>query len=425
MNNLLLNYFADDFTGATDALEVLSLAGVRTVLFAAPPSAAQLARFPDLRAYGVASTARAMTPAEMHANLRPAFEVMRSSTAPIVHYKVCSTFDSSPAVGNIGKVIEIGREVFGGCVPIVPGAPSLGRYCVFGNLFARFAGDGNVYRIDRHPSMSRHPITPMHEADLRQHLALQTAAKIGLVDASQLAKGEREVHRAYDDAARGTDAVMVDFSDEAQSAQIGSLLCSAAAGGGRFVVGSSGVESALCAFWQRQNLIAAPPSPATVKPNGPIIVVAGSCSPATSAQIRWAAANGFVEIPLDFSRVSLDEIVGKIVESTRAGQSVVVHSMAESRVNETKAAIIGETLGTILHQSLPKTSVRRVVIAGGDTSGQIAAALKIESMEMIAPLTRGAPLVKVTAPGSPADGLEMVFKGGQIGAADFFGVCRG
>lgn len=425
MNKLLLSYFADDFTGATDALEVLSLAGVRTVLFAAPPSAAQLARFPDLRAFGVASTARAMTPAEMDVNLRPAFEAMRSSTAPIVHYKVCSTFDSSPTIGSIGEVIEIGREVFGGCVPIVPGAPSLGRYSVFGNLFARFAGDGNVYRIDRHPSMSRHPITPMHEADLRKHLALQTATSIGLVDLTLLSKTERDVHQAYIDASRGNGAVMIDFSEETQSAQIGSLLCAAAAGGGRFVVGSSGVESALCAYWRQQNLISAPPAMTDVKSIGPIIVAAGSCSPVTSAQIRWAAANGFVEVPVDFRRFLLDEIVAKIVEGTRAGRSVVVHSMADSRFDETAASKIGESLGAILNQSIQQTPVRRVVIAGGDTSGQIAAALKIESMELIAPLTRGAPLVKVTAPGSPADGLEMVFKGGQIGATDFFGLCRG
>src|SRR3546814_8091875 len=76
--------------------------------------------------------------------------------------------------------MEIGARQFGGVVPIVVGAPHLGRYVVFGNLFAVAGGD-EVFRIDRHPTMARHPVTPMHEADLRRHLAAQTDMPIALV----------------------------------------------------------------------------------------------------------------------------------------------------------------------------------------------------------------------------------------------------
>src|SRR5581483_6069178 len=109
---------------------------------------------------------------------------------PIIHYKTCSTFDSSPQVGSIGRVIDVGMQLLGStCVPLLVAAPAIGRYCVFGNLFARCGADSDPIRLDRHPSMSRHPITPMDEADLRLHLAKQTKKNIGLLDILRVSAG--------------------------------------------------------------------------------------------------------------------------------------------------------------------------------------------------------------------------------------------
>ena len=130
------------------------------MLFLRTPDAADLDRFRDCRAIGIAGDSRSRPPAWMRAELPAVFERLREIGAPVVQYKVCSTFDSSPAIGNIGCALEIGREAFGvPYVPVVPAAPLLERYVVFGNLFA--AGGGAIHRIDRHPSMSRHPVTPM------------------------------------------------------------------------------------------------------------------------------------------------------------------------------------------------------------------------------------------------------------------------
>src|SRR5205814_1064426 len=106
--------------------------------FTQPPTREQLAKYESLRAFGVAGMTRSMPPDEMEKTLRPALAALRETGAPIVHYKVCSTFDSSPSVGSIGRVIDVAAEIFRSpIIPIVVGAPSLGRYCVFGNLFAR------------------------------------------------------------------------------------------------------------------------------------------------------------------------------------------------------------------------------------------------------------------------------------------------
>ena len=390
MSDLLLSFYGDDFTGSTDAMESLALGGVRTVLFTRPPTPQQLATYRGLRAFGVAGTTRAMAPDEMEQTLHPAFQAMRGCGAPIVHYKVCSTFDSSPAVGSIGRAIDVGAEVFGTRpIPVVVGAPALGRYCAFGNLFVRNAGDAQPVRIDRHPSMSRHPMTPMNEADIRVHLAKQTSKSIALLDlVRQSAVPE---HNWLSDVTE--DIVLLDLLDDSQLTRIGALIARSG-----FVVGSSAVEAALVNGTRAKF--------APVGPNGPILAVCGSCSPASSRQVDWALSNGFIDA---------SERPGDAARAVRAGRSAVIH---------TRRGRPGGDFYEMVRHAVEATPVRRVLMAGGDTSGHVARALGIESLEMMGQLVRGAPLCRATAPDSPADGLEMVFKGGQIGGVDFFGLVQ-
>jgi uncharacterized protein YgbK (DUF1537 family) len=440
MSNLLISYYGDDFTGSTDAMESLALCGVRTVLFTDPPTSAQLARHQGIQAFGVAGLTRAMTPDQMEETLRPAFATLRDSGAPIVHYKVCSTFDSAPHVGSIGRVIDVGMDVFKSqVIPIAVGAPALGRYCVFGNLFARCGAGTEPVRLDRHPSMSRHPTTPMDEADLRLHLAKQTSKRIGLFDITQVTAPPSEARRAFrrllDPAAGGPEVVFIDLLHESQLAMVGDLIRAAMEPGKPLlVVGSSGIEMALCAAWQVNGILppAAQANPFASKPVGsvgPITVAAGSCSPVTAGQIEWALSHGFAEVVVDTAALfdeSGQDPTTKAIESAvahrLAGRSVVIHTGGSfgKRVPGS-GETIGHALGLILRRVLESAPTRRVLIAGGDTSGRIARALGIEAVEMIGELTRGSPLCRASAPGSAADGVEITFKGGQIGGVDFFG----
>ena len=184
----LYSYYGDDFTGSTDVLEGLAVAGVRSVLFLGSPAEHHWRRFSDCQAFGIAGDSRSRTPEWMDEHLPGIFARLRSFGAPIVHYKTCSTFDSSPAIGSIGRAMEIGRDILKSpFVPVVVAAPHLKRYVVFGNLFA--AAGNEIYRIDRHPTMRQHPVTPMHEADLRLHLARQTPLRVGLIDLPTLRDG--------------------------------------------------------------------------------------------------------------------------------------------------------------------------------------------------------------------------------------------
>ena len=130
---LLLAFVGDDFTGSTGVMESFALAGVRSVLFLKPPALADLARFPGVRVVGVAGMSRTMSPAEMDRELPPVFAAGKALDASIFQYKVCSTFDSSPEVGSIGRALELGQETFRSpFVPMVVAAPYIRRYQAFG-----------------------------------------------------------------------------------------------------------------------------------------------------------------------------------------------------------------------------------------------------------------------------------------------------
>ncbi|HTX66622.1 MAG TPA: four-carbon acid sugar kinase family protein [Opitutaceae bacterium] len=438
--DLRLAFYGDDFTGSTDALEFLTRAGARTALFLAPPTPAQLARYPGLKAVGVAGRTRALGPAAITAELRPALAALRALGAPHVHYKVCSTFDSSPRVGSIGRAIETAAEIFPArFVPLLVGAPALGRYCVFGNLFARMGigSDGAIHRLDRHPAMSHHPVTPADESDLRRHLARQTRKRIGLFDVLRFAKSAAEQRAALERlVADGAEIVLFDVLEPGQLALIGRLLdAEARRAAPLFSVGSSGIEMALGAVWAAEGRLTPVRDWPDPGPSGPLLVASGSCSPVTTEQIAWAVGHGFAEVAVDpaaLGTAGVRAAAAAAAGQLQAGRNVIVHT-TRGGVNPRLAALrgraaarLGTTLGRIVRGTVAGARPRRVVIAGGDTSSHAARALGLEALEMIAPLAPGAPLCRARAPGSPLDGRELNFKGGQVGAEDYFGaVARG
>lgn len=439
---ILLAYYGDDFTGSTDALEALTTSGVETVLFTEPPDEQLLARFPNVSAIGIAGNSRSMRPEQMEQTLRSAFESLLAHGPAIVHYKVCSTFDSSPEIGSIGRAIDIGQRVFQNRrVPLVVGAPSLQRFCVFGNLFARSGLDSPVYRLDRHPTMRHHPVTPMTEADLRVHLSHQTKRPIQLVDLLTLDRGHAAASAAM--TSGEGDIVLFDTFTNEHLATIGQLIWEAHQREQKplFVAGSSGIESALTRHWRSSGVLPSESKGfASSRPVEQAVVVSGSCSPVTDRQIAWALGNGFAEVPLDTVRFAqsstLDAdivaVAQRVVTEIDTGRSVIVHTSRgpdDQRIAATRqsvpSSLTGEApgviLGRILGQVLQSRRVERVAVAGGDTSGAVARAIGVEALEMAGPLAPGAPLCVAHSRRAEVEGVEFAFKGGQVGHDDFFG----
>ncbi len=442
---LWLAFYGDDFSGSTDVLEAFTAAGVHTVLFLQPPRPQDLARFPEARCVGLAGQSRGKNPAWMREHLPPVFASLSSLGAPIVQYKVCSTFDSAPEVGSIGQAIDLGvAHSQAPWSPMVVGAPRLQRYQVFGHLFA--AAQGEVYRIDRHPTMSRHPVTPMHESDLRVHLGRQTARRIGLVNLAQMTQGQGD---AALQALQGADqpVVMLDVADPASQREAGRLVWQQR-GQGVFSASSSGLQYALVEYWRSRGWVPATPSLPQGQAVPCIAVVSGSCSPMSAAQIEWAEHNGFLTERLDVAKCldpqqveqEIERLVALAVDAVSRQVSPVIYSARGpddpavtgfdalvQRVGCEKAQgteRIGMALAEVMRRLLDRTSLRRIVVAGGDSSGAVASHLGVQAFTVAAGMAPGVPLCRAWSDNPRRDGLEIALKGGQLGAVSFYGDVR-
>jgi uncharacterized protein YgbK (DUF1537 family) len=443
-NPLWLSFYGDDLTGSTDALEQLSLAGVNTMLFLEPPTPAQLRALPGLQACGVAGLTRSLAPGPLAKTLRAALLGLRALGAQHVHYKICSTFDSSPTIGNLGRVLDVAAEIFPAkFVPLLVAAPGLGRYTVFGNHFARFGigSTGEIHRLDRHPAISRHPVTPMKEADLRRHLARQTRRRVALFDILQLSLPLNECRASFDKMlATQPDVILFDALAAEHLPRIGGLIDRFGnTKNPLFSIGSSGIEAALCGHWQKTGRLSArPPSRRPARAADQVLIGSGSCSPVTSAQIAWALKNGFAEVALNAVALASpgtaereqQRAIKQAAALLQAGRSVIVHTTRrglnekiQKSLQSQTAEILGTALGQILLGAL-RAQPCRLCLAGGDTASFAARALNITALSLITPLTPGAPLCRAHTPEAPVDGLEMVLKGGQVGAENFFGIVK-
>ena len=436
----LIAFLGDDFTGSAATMEVLSFAGLPTVLFLAPPTKAQAARFGAMRGIGIATTARSQSPDWMARHLPPLFAHLAATGAPLLHYKTCSTLDSAPHTGSIGKAVELALAVRGSdWVSCLIAAPPLRRYQAFGQLFAA-AGDA-VYRLDRHPVMASHPVTPMQEADVAMHLRKQTDLPLATLTLEHLNPTGLASLRANAPA----KIITLDCIDMDHAAQLGALIWDAAGADGHLAIGSQGVEYALVAHWQKSGLIPPPePAPSFGKV-GQVIAISGSVSPTTAAQIARAEEDGFVVIPLDAAALikggdSAKRAMTNSYEAARAALSqrrdplicssrgpddpaVAATSAALSASQHTPHeanALIGTSLGTLLRDLLRGTGVARAIIAGGDTSGFAAQALGLFAFTAIGATTAGAALLKGHSDTPEFDGLELALKGGQMGSPDYF-----
>ncbi len=441
----LVSWYGDDFTGATAVMEVMSFAGLPAVLFLDVPSPGQLAAFSKYRAIGIAGSARSRSPDWMDAHLPGCFSALASIGAPVCHYKVCSTFDSSPEFGSIGRAAELGAPVLGGeWHPLIIGAPEIARYQAFGNLFASM--DGKPYRIDRHPVMSRHPVTPMDEADVRLHLGRQTAMPIGLVDIASLAAGTGEAALA---AARqaGAEIVALDVMDEASLVEAGRLVWENR-GERLFAIGSQGVEYALAAYWRKQGLILEHPKIPRATPVDRLAVVSGSCSPITAGQIEWAGRNGFEPIPIDAAcaidteawQREQDRSAEAALAAIGSGSSPIVFTAmgpGDPAIGRFRGATetsgipmgelnqrVGRGLGSVLATITRTAKLTRGVIAGGDTSSHATASLGLRALTALAKAAPGAPLCRGYSEDPEFNGFEIALKGGQMGPPDYFNLVK-
>ncbi len=421
-------WYGDDFTGASDTLATLAAAGRRALLFLGAPTAAHRAAAGPLDALGIAGIARALAPAAMQAELAPVARCFAELAPTITHYKCCSTFDSATHIGNLAiGAAALRRPDHEAVLTVIGGQPSLGRYCAFGELYATAQAGGDVHRIDRHPTMSRHPVTPMHEADLRRHLGALGLPRVGLVDLRALDAAADDPQRldatVQQALADQPEALLFDATHDRHLHTLGRWLWRRTTERPQLLLGASSVAQAALAHWPGPS--EAPPAiGSAMAARAPVFLLVGSLSPVTAAQVQHAAG-AYEVVAIDPARLLNDNAaLGALTRECSAalarGRSVLARTTtpaADGPAPLDVARVGGNLLAQVLAQN---PQVRRVGVAGGDTSSLALRALGAWALGWSGTLASGVALTRLHADEPALDGLELMLKGGQMGPPDLF-----
>ena len=411
---VLLGAIADDFTGATDLCNTLVRRGMRTVqLIDVPRPDTEI---PDAEAVVVALKSRTVPAAEAIEKSLAALAWLREAGARQILFKYCSTFDSTDE-GNIGPVAEALMDALGTDFTLFcPAFPENGRTIYFGYLFV-----GDVLLSES--GMRDHPLTPMRDPSLVRVLQRQTRGKVGLVVQYDVARGGAAIRDAFASLRQaGFQHAIVDAIEDRDLEAIGE-----AAADFPLITGGSGIALGLPENFRRQGLIGDGTADTLPPVTGAAVVLSGSCSEATRAQVSHmreraplfridpiaaAAGRDIAEEALDWASPRLgDRPI--LISATASPEEVSAIQGALGR--ERAGALVEQTLAAIA-RGLAAKGARRFVVAGGETAGAIVQALGITGLRIGWQIDPGVPWTMSL--GEPA--LALALKSGNFGAPDFF-----
>jgi len=373
-------------------------------------------KVPDADCVIVALKSRSNPPAEAVSLSLGALEWLRNQGARQIYFKYCSTFDSTDK-GNIGPVADALADALGADFTVFnPSFPTNKRTVYKGYLFV---GD----ELLSESGMRNHPLTPMTDPSLVRVLQRQTKHKVGLVQYSTVVKGAAATRAAFDDLRKQgiRYAVLDSITDEHL------MILGEACADMKLITGGSGMAMGLPANFVRQGLMKTGQSAQLPKVGGPTVVIAGSCSVATQGQVAFmkkdhdafeldpiaiASGRDVAQDALNWAGSRLSE-KPVLVYSTATPEQV--KAVQDKLGREHAGAMVEETMGKIA-KGLVAKGVRRLVVAGGETSGAVVGALGVEGLAIGPEIDPGVPWT--VSIGEPS--LALALKSGNFGTADFF-----
>jgi len=424
MPGVTLGVIADDFTGATDVASMLVRAGLRTVqVIGVPQPGANPPELALADAVVVALKSRTTPAADAVADSLAALAWLQAAGARQFIFKVCSTFDSTPA-GNIGPVAEALMAALGTPQTIVcPAFPENGRTVFRGHLFV---GD----QLLSDSGMRQHPLTPMTDANLVRVLQAQCQGSVGLLRHDTVAAGAAAIGQRL--AALQADGVRLVIADAVDNADL--LRLASGAGHLPLWVAGSGLALGLPALLAARGWVTLDAQAAKLDAvTGPAAVLAGSCSLATQGQVaRWIAA-GRPARQIEPAALARGEPVAAQALAWAAQQTdapllyattdATTLAGTQARLGVAAAgALVEQALATIA-RGLVAAGTQRLVVAGGETSGAVVQALGVHTLRIGAAICPGVPWTQaVRAAGPPPQQLplQLALKSGNFGSPDFF-----
>ncbi|MEY2800780.1 MAG: hypothetical protein RL513_364 [Pseudomonadota bacterium] len=413
---MILGVIADDFTGATDVAGMLVGAGMRTVQVIGVPQGPM----PDADAVVIALKSRTCPPAQAVAQSLQALRALQAAGARQIYFKYCSTFDSTPQ-GNIGPVADALMDALKADIAIAcPAFPDNGRTVFRGHLFV-----GDILLSDS--GMRDHPLTPMTEANLVRVLQPQTRRRVGLLAQPVVSRGADAVReRLQALRAEGAGLAVADAVANADLLTLGEACADMP-----LITAGSGVALGLPPAYARRGWLTPDAGSAQLTPvQGPAAVLAGSCSQATQGQVaNWKAA-GHTALHLDplvlaSNAQHLEQLKSQALGALARGP-VLVYATADAasvkgvqeKLGTAAAGELVEHAMARLARDLAQAGVRRLVVAGGETSGAVTQALGLSQLRIGAPICPGVPWTQGRWQGEP---LWLALKSGNFGGPDFFG----
>jgi 3-dehydrotetronate 4-kinase len=415
---LSLGCIADDYTGASDLANTLTRAGLRTVQTIGVPS--DDLTLPEVDAVVVSLKSRSIEAGLAVTRSRSAEKWLRGRGADHVLFKICSTFDSTDA-GNIGPVMDALRADSGDAIVLVtPAFPETGRTVYQGNLFV------GAVPLNESP-LKDHPLNPMHDSNLVRVLARQSKTRVGLVLLAALAKGEGAVRaRLAELSGQGVGAAIIDAVFDRDLETIGKVALDH-----RLSVGASGIGLGIARAMVASGKVKsnATSANADAPVGGRAACLAGSCSQATLQQIVNA------EKAMSVLHLDPDQIIAGPDEARRAltwakdrigdGPVLIASSSSPEAVAALQSRHGRDAAGHAIEQAmadiaegLVQSGVRRLVVAGGETSGAVVDRLGIPGFLVGAEIAAGVPVLRAVGAGNGE--MLLALKSGNFGGAEFF-----
>jgi 3-dehydrotetronate 4-kinase len=415
---LKLGCIADDYTGASDLANTLTRAGLRTVQTIGVP--ADDLELPEVDAVVVSLKSRSIEASLAVTRSRAAETWLRGRGARHILFKICSTFDSTDK-GNIGPVMDALREDCGERIVLVtPAFPEAGRTVYQGNLFV------GAVPLNESP-LKDHPLNPMHDSNLVRVLARQSRTRIGLVSLATVTKGPDAVRAHLSEvAAQGFGAAIIDAVLDPDLETIGRVALDH-----RLSVGASGIGLGLA----RALVVAAAGKSASSSAaamagvGGLAAILAGSCSQATLGQIA-AAEKIMPVLHLDPEQIvqGKDEARRALAwarERLQSGPLLIASSATPDRVAALQARHGRDATGHAIEEAMADIAealiavgVRRLIVAGGETSGAVVDRLQIPGFLVGEEIAAGVPVLQ--AVGAKQGDMLLALKSGNFGGPEFF-----
>ncbi|MGD8477893.1 MAG: four-carbon acid sugar kinase family protein [Burkholderiales bacterium] len=411
---LLLGCVADDFTGATDLASTLVKSGMRTVQLLGVPR--RELKVPDSDAIVIALKSRSNAADEAIMMSLAALDWLRASGARQYYFKYCSTFDSTDK-GNIGPVADAMLDALGAKFTVFnPAFPTNKRTVYKGHLFV-----GDELLSDS--GMRNHPLNPMTDSSLLRVLERQSANRVGLVQYDTVVRGAEAVREQFRTLSeQGIRHIVLDAVSDEHLMTLGEACADLV-----LVTGASGMAMGLPANFVKAGELKAGTSQPLPEVAGPAVVLSGSCSVATQGQVELMRRDHEVFQLDPIAIANGEDVAGQAVAWARpklGDKPVLIYSTADPQQvsavqnklgREDSGALIEETMGKIARE-LVSAGVRRLVVAGGETSGAVVSALGVDGLHIGDEIDPGVPWT--FSIGAPT--LALALKSGNFGAPDFF-----